>query len=88
MPIIRTFAPFVAGIGKMNYWRFTIYNILGGLSWAFLFLFAGFYFGNIALVRQNFSLVILVIIIISLLPLLIEFLRHRRSTSFPEQKSP
>ncbi len=78
MPFVRTFAPFVAGIGKMNYWRFMVYNIIGGISWISIFLFGGYYFGNIPLVKKNFSLVVLAIVIISLLPLLIEFFRHRR----------
>ncbi len=78
IPIIRTFAPFVAGIGQMTYWRFFIYNFVGGVSWIAVFVFGGYYFGNIPLVKQNFSLVIFAIIIISVLPAIIEFLRQRK----------
>ncbi len=78
IPFIRTFAPFVAGIGKMTYWRFISYNIIGGISWVAIFVFGGYFFGNIAFVKQNFSLVIAAIIIISFLPVFTEFIRHRR----------
>ena len=77
IPIIRTFAPFVAGIGKMTYGRFVSYNVIGGIAWVAVFVFAGYYFGNIPVVRKNFTLVIAAIIIISTLPPIIEFLRHR-----------
>ncbi|OGG02446.1 hypothetical protein A2Z33_05310 [Candidatus Gottesmanbacteria bacterium RBG_16_52_11] len=78
VPIVRTFAPFVAGVGAMTYGRFLAYNIAGGLFWVTLFLFAGFYFGNLSFVKHNFTLVILVIIFISVLPAISEFVRHRR----------
>jgi membrane-associated protein len=78
VPIIRTFAPFVAGIGRMSYWKFISYNVIGGIGWVAVFVFGGYFFGNIPFVKSNFSLVILAIIIISVLPGLIEFLRHRR----------
>jgi membrane-associated protein len=78
IPIIRTFAPFVAGIGSMTYGRFIIYNISGGISWVLIFVFAGYFFGNIPFIRHNFSLVIIAIILLSILPGIIEFLRHRK----------
>lgn len=77
VPIIRTFAPFVAGIGSMTYGRFISYNIIGGILWIAVCVFAGYFFGNIPVVKQNFSIVILAIIFISIMPGVIEFLRHR-----------
>ncbi|MBN2345602.1 MAG: DedA family protein [Candidatus Aminicenantes bacterium] len=77
IPIIRTFAPFVAGIGRMTYWRFISYNVVGGVAWVAIFVFGGYFFGNLPLVKRNFSVVILAIILISVLPALIEYLRHR-----------
>jgi membrane-associated protein len=77
IPIVRTFAPFVAGIGSMNYARFITYNIVGGILWVAICLTAGYLFGNIPIVKQNFSIVILAIVFISILPAIIEFLRNR-----------
>ena len=77
MPIIRTFAPFVAGVGKMNYFRFISYNVVGGVVWIASFVFGGYYFGNIPMVKKNFTLVILAIIFLSILPGIVEFIRHR-----------
>ncbi len=77
IPIIRTFAPFVAGVGSMTYLRFISYNVIGGVAWIALFVLGGYFFGNIPLVKENFSLVILAIIIISVMPGVIEFARHR-----------
>jgi len=77
MPIIRTFAPFVAGIGSMTYGKFIVYNIAGGISWILVFVFGGYYFGNIPAVKRNFTLVIMAIIIISILPGVIEYIRQR-----------
>jgi membrane-associated protein len=77
IPIIRTFAPFVAGIGKMTYAKFASYNIAGGVLWVASFVCAGYFFGNIPTVRNNFTLVIAAIIFISILPPVIEFLRHK-----------
>jgi membrane-associated protein len=78
VPIIRTFAPFVAGIGSMTYSRFIVYNIVGGISWIALFIFGGYYFGNLSIVKRNFTLVIFAIILISILPGVIEYVRQRR----------
>jgi membrane-associated protein len=77
IPIIRTFAPFVAGIGSMTYRRFIIYNVSGGIAWVVMFVLGGYLFGNIPVVKQNFSLVIFAIIFLSILPGIIEFIRHR-----------
>ena len=77
VPIIRTFAPFVAGIGTMTYWKFISYNVIGGVAWVAICMFAGYYFGNLTFVKKNFFLVILAIVIISILPGVIEFLRHK-----------
>jgi len=79
IPIIRTFAPFVAGIGDMGYKKFLHYNVIGGLSWISICLFGGYLFGNIPLVKQNFTMVILAIVVISILPALIEYIRHKYS---------
>ena len=78
MPIVRTFAPFVAGIGRMSYRRFIAYNIGGGILWTTLFIFGGYFFGNIPAVKDNFTLVILAIIVLSIAPGVFEFLRARR----------
>jgi membrane-associated protein len=77
IPIVRTFAPFVAGIGAMIYGRFLTYNIVGGIAWVMLFTLAGYYFGNLPVVQHNFSLVIVAIIAISLAPMVFEFLKSR-----------
>ena len=77
IPIIRTFAPFVAGIGTMKYLRFISYNVVGGISWICLFLLAGYYFGGIPAVKRNFTLVIIAIIIISVMPGVIEYVRQK-----------
>jgi len=79
MPIIRTFAPFVAGIGRMGYARFAMFNVVGALAWVFLFVVTGYYFGNVPFVKSNFHYVILAIVVISLLPPVIEYLRTRRA---------
>ena len=77
MPIIRTFAPFVAGVGSMEYRKFIVYNVSGAILWIGIFIFGGYLFGNIPVVKRNFTLVILVIIFLSILPGIIEVLRHR-----------
>jgi membrane-associated protein len=78
VPIIRTFAPFVAGIGQMTYPRFALFNVAGGVAWVLLFTIGGYSFGNQEFVKRNFQYVILAIIVISLLPIVIEYLRARR----------
>src|SRR5206468_2972701 len=80
MPIIRTFAPFVAGIGRMTYSRFLPFDVFGGVLWISLFILGGYYFGNIPVVRRNFSLVILAIIVVSILPGIIEVIRNRKGS--------
>jgi membrane-associated protein len=77
IPIIRTFAPFVAGVGAMTYGRFITYNIIGGLVWTALFTFSGYFFGNLEIVKNNFSLVIVAIIVISVIPVLTELVKSR-----------
>jgi membrane-associated protein len=78
VPIIRSFAPFVAGIGSMTYWKFISYNVIGGVGWVAVFVFGGYFFGNIPFVKNNFGMVIIAIIIISTIPAAVEFFRHRR----------
>jgi membrane-associated protein len=78
VPIIRTFAPFVAGIGTMEYGRFLVYNVLGGIVWTAAFVFAGYFFGNIPVVREHFSLVIVAIVVVSIVPMLYEVAMARR----------
>jgi membrane-associated protein len=77
VPIVRTFAPFVAGAGSMTYKKFIKYNVIGGILWVGLFTYSGFYFGNIPVVKNNFIFVIMVIIFLSLLPPIIELIKHR-----------
>jgi len=79
MPIIRTFAPFVAGMGSMSYARFIVYNIVGGVLWVTLLVFAGYFFGNIPIVKKNFTLVIMAIIFISILPGFIAYWNEKMS---------
>lgn len=78
VPIIRTFAPFVAGAGHMSYRFFMVYNVVGAVLWVVLCSLAGYFFGNLAFVKNNFSAVILAIIVISILPAVVEILRERR----------
>jgi len=80
LPIVRTFAPFVAGVGKMHYGHFISYNVIGGITWVFLFTLAGFFFGNIPAVKDNFTVVILVIIAVSVAPMAWQAVRAKRST--------
>jgi membrane-associated protein len=79
VPIVRTFAPFVAGVGSMTYSRFVTYNVVGGIIWIALFIFGGYLIGNIPLIKDNFSIVTVLIILISVMPIAIEFVRNRRA---------
>lgn len=78
VPIVRTFAPFVAGVGKMHYDTFVLYNVIGGIIWVTAFTLAGYFFGNIPAVQHNFTLVVLGIIGISVLPMIFEFIKSKR----------
>ncbi|MGH7458410.1 MAG: DedA family protein [Longimicrobiaceae bacterium] len=79
VPIVRTYAPFVAGACLMNYPRFLFYNVFGGVVWVFLFVFGGYFFGNVPTVQENFSLVVVVIILLSVVPIVVEMVKDRRS---------
>ncbi len=81
VPIIRTFAPFVAGIGRMSYGRFIAFNVVGGVGWVVLLVGAGYFFGNIPFIKKNFSLALLAIILLSTVPVVVEYLRHRKPRS-------
>jgi len=81
MPIIRTFAPFVAGVGAMSYPRFILYNISGGIAWVCIFLLGGYFFGNIPTVKSNFTVVIIAIVIVSVMPGFIEYWKQKRYNS-------
>ncbi|HBO99720.1 MAG: hypothetical protein UU48_C0010G0024 [Candidatus Uhrbacteria bacterium GW2011_GWF2_41_16] len=78
IPVIRTFAPFLAGIGRMSYRRFFVYNVIGGIVWVGLFLFTGFFFGQWAFVKEHFSLIIFAIICLSFIPAILEYLRAKK----------
>jgi membrane-associated protein len=77
VPIVRTFAPFVAGMGRMHYYTFIIYNVIGGFVWVVLFCMSGYFFGNIPFVQHNLEILLVSIILISLFPALLEFIRIR-----------
>jgi len=88
VPIVRTFAPFVAGVGTMNYSRFFAYNVVGAFLWTGIFIWLGYFFGNIPFVQENFELVIVAIIFISVVPMAIEYVRNRaRKTESPSATS-
>ena len=79
IPIIRTFAPFVAGIGIMQYKRFLAYNIIGAILWVYSFLYVSYFFGNLPVIKENFSIIVLVIIVLSILPALVDFYRQKKN---------
>ncbi len=81
VPIVRTFAPFVAGMGHMSYRHFALFNVVGALLWVLLFTYAGYYFGNFPMVQENLKLLIVAIIVLSVLPGVIEIIRHKRAAS-------
>ncbi len=83
VPFVRTFAPFVAGLGTMTYGRFLAYNVIGGLLWVGIFIAAGYFFGSRPIVQNNFSLVVLAIVIVSLIPAVVEYLRARSQAPLP-----
>lgn len=87
VPIVRTFAPFVAGIGQMSYFKFAIYNVTGGVVWVLAFLFAGYKFGGIVWVKEHFSIIAVAIVFISVLPMVVEILRAWMSKSQTESVS-
>lgn len=80
VPIVRTFAPFVAGVGSMTYPKFISYNVIGGIVWVGMFVYGGYFFGNLEFVKNNFSIVIISIILISMLPGLTEYIRHKKNS--------
>ena len=86
IPIIRTFAPFVAGVGKMSYGHFIAYNVVGGLAWVALFSFGGYFFGNLKIVQDNFAVVVVAIILISVMPMIYELVKSRMHSS-PEPEA-
>ncbi len=86
VPIVRTFAPFVAGVGKMHYQTFALFNIIGGLIWVSAFTLAGFFFGNIPAVKENFTVVVLAIVAISVVPVIYEYLKQRNTPSTSQAK--
>ena len=84
MPFIRTFSPFVAGVGRMPYARFVAYDILGGALWTGLFIFGGYFFGNLTFVRDHFSLVVIAIVLISISPAVYGIIRSRIKPAIKE----
>ena len=81
IPIVRTFAPFVAGMGHMTYHHFLAYNVIGGVLWVTIFSYLGYFFGNLPIVKDNLSLVLVAIIVLSILPGIIEIIRHKRAAN-------
>lgn len=83
VPIIRTFAPFVAGIGTMDYNQFITYNVVGGVAWVGIFTLAGYFFGNISFIKQNFHYAIIAIVVLSIIPMVYEYIRHKQHPDEP-----
>ena len=88
IPIVRTYAPFVAGASRMDYPRFLSFNIIGGVVWITLFLFAGYFFGNIPFIQKNFEYVVIVIVLLSVVPVIMEWLKHRREKAAATEPTP
>lgn|SRR3989338_4219123 len=86
IPIIRTFAPFVAGVGKMHYRTFLFYNVTGGFIWVTALMLAGYFFGGISLIKNNFEFAVIGIVLISLLPVLIEYIKHKRQPKLSKKE--
>lgn len=87
IPIIRTFAPFMAGIGKMHYGTFLLYNVTGGFIWVTLFVWGGYFFGGLPIIKENFHYSVFVIIALSLVPILIEYISHKRNKRLEKEKT-
>lgn len=79
IPIVRTFAPFVAGVGSMSYGYFFAYNVIGAFLWVSIFLLGGYFFGNAPVIKENFTIAIFVMVILSVLPIIVEFFRHKKN---------
>lgn len=80
VPVVRTFTPILAGVGKMHYRRFVVYNVAGGLLWTLGIIMLGYWFGNVAFIKNNLEIVLIAIVVLSIIPAAIEFLRHRKQT--------
>ena len=85
MPIVRTFAPFLAGVGEMTYRKFLSYNVVGAAAWVGSLVYAGYLFGNIPWVKNNLALIVLAIVIVSLLPVTVQYIKERRARSGGER---
>lgn len=88
IPLIRTFAPFVAGVGKMRYGTFFLYNISGAFIWSTIFIFAGYFFGGLPIIKKNFEFAVVVVVLLSLSPMVIEYIKHKISTPAPLKTKP
>lgn len=86
VPVVRTLAPFVAGVGQMSYSVFFRYNVIGGVAWVLLLTLAGYYFGSISIVKRNFTIVIMAIVVVSLLPMVLEGIRAHRAAKLEKEK--